>query len=311
MIIFCCQLYFTLIWCIPKTYKIKKGTHFMKVKNVDLQPGTLLAELVGTFILATVAVTVANPIIVGFTLVVLVLAIGSISGAHVNPAITIGLWSIRKLDGIKVPFYWAMQFAGAMLALLLSQMYKGGGFGISFASFNSLDAKILFAELIGVAVFAFAVAAACQRKEVDSTKALCVGLALLTGLAVGGGLLGQAVQNVSVSANNKEMPRVTMVDGAILNPAIALAATEKNEQQNSLGSLTGQTEATTSSVPSSRLTWETIIGGLAGGVIGMNLYLIVAGENPFKKKQTVSAKVTSVFKKGKKEVKKTAKKVKK
>lgn len=283
----------------------------MKVKNVDLQPGALLAELVGTFILATVAVTVANPIIVGFALVVLVLAIGSISGAHVNPAITFGLWSIKKLEGIKVPFYWAMQFAGAMLALLVSQMYKGGGFGISFASFNSFDAKILFAELIGMSVFAFAVAAACQRKEIDAAKGLCIGLALLTGLAVSGGLLGQAVQNTSVSNGSKEMPRVTKVDGAILNPAIALAATEKSDQQSSLSSLTGQTEATTSTTPSSRLTWETIIGGLVGGAVGMNLYLVTAGENPFKKKKTVGAKVTSVFKKGKREVKKTAKKVKK
>lgn len=282
----------------------------MKVKNVDLQPGALLAELVGTFILATVAVTVANPIIVGFTLVVLVFAIGAISGAHVNPAITFGLWSIRKLDGIKVPFYWAMQFAGALLALLVSQMYKGGGFGLSFASFNSLDAKILFAELIGMAVFAFAVAAACQRKEVDSAKALCVGLALLTGLAVSGGLLGQAVQNVSV-ASDGETPRIAKIDGAILNPAIALAATEKSDQQNSLGSLTGQTENTTATTAASRLTWETIIGGLVGGVIGMNLFLVTAGENPFRKKQTVSAKVTAVFKKGEKEVKKAAKKAKK
>lgn len=283
----------------------------MKVKNVDLQPGTLLAELVGTFILATVAVTVANPIIVGFTLVVLVLAIGSISGAHVNPAITFGLWSTRKLEGIKVPFYWAMQFAGALLALLVSQLYKGSGFGISFASFNSLDTKILFAELIGMSVFAFAVAAACQRKELDAAKAFCIGLGLLTGLAVSGGLLGQAVQNVGVSSAQQAAPRVAQVDGAILNPAIALAATEKSDQQNALGSLTGQADNASTSTPASRLTWETIIGGLVGGAIGMNLYLVTAGENPFRKKKTVGAKVTAVFKKGKKEVTKATKKVKK
>ncbi len=284
----------------------------MKAKNLNVQPTALLAELVGTFILATVAITVANPIIVGFTLVVLVVALGAVSGAHVNPAITFGLWSIKKLEGIKVPFYWAMQFAGALLALLVSQFYQGGNYGISFASFTQLDGKIFLAELLGTAVFAFAVAAAVQRKELDSAKAFAVGLGLLAGLAVGGGLLGQAAQNANTSAS-KEIPRVTKIDGAALNPAIALAATEKAEQQNALQSLTGQTEATTNKLAASRLSWETLLGALIGGALGMNLFMLVAGEavNPFKKKETVATKVTTVIKKGKKEVKKVAKKAKK
>jgi glycerol uptake facilitator-like aquaporin len=284
----------------------------MKAKNLNLQPNALLAELVGTFILATVAITVANPIIVGFTLVVLVLAIGGISGAHVNPAVTFGLWSVKKIEGIKVPFYWAMQLAGALLALLVSQFYQGGSYGISFASFGSFDGKIFLAELLGTAVFTFAVAAAVLRKELDSAKAFAIGLALLTGLAVGGGLLGQAVQNISASGA-KETPRVAKIDGAILNPAIALAATEKAEQQTaSLQSLNGEQEAP--KTPASRLTWETLLGALVGGALGMNLLMVLAGEgvNPLNRKDTsVAAKVTTVIKKGKKEVKKATKKAKK
>jgi aquaporin Z len=274
----------------------------MKAKNLNLQPTALLAELVGTFILAIVAITVANPIIVGFTLVVIVLAIGAISGAHVNPAVTFGLWSIRKLEGIKVPFYIAMQLAGALLALLVTQFYQGGDYGISFASFNSFDGKIMLAELFGAGVFTFAIAAAVQRNLADSAKALCIGLALLTGLAVGGGLLGQAVQNVNMSADDKEPPRVTKIDGAVLNPAIALAATEKAQQQSSMQSLTGEQNSKETKRPASRLTWETLLGALIGGAVGMNLFMLTAGAPvaPLKKKETATAKVTKVFKKGKK-----------
>lgn len=271
----------------------------MKAKNLNLQPTTLLAELVGTFILATVAITVANPIIVGFTLVVLVLAIGAISGAHVNPAVTFGLWTIRKLDGIKVPFYFAMQLAGALLALLVSQLFQGNGYGISFASFGSFDGKILLAELLGTAVFTFAIAAAVQKNLADSAKSLAIGLGLLTGLAVGGGLLGQAVQNVNLSAENQEQPRITKVDGVVLNPAIALAATEKSEQQNSLQGLGGQAEENENQKqPASRLTWETLLGALVGGAIGMHLFMVTAGAavNPFKKKETVVDKVVKKVK---------------
>lgn len=282
----------------------------MKAKNLNLQPGTLLAELVGTFILATVAITVANPIIVGFTLVVLVLALATISGAHVNPAVTVGLWSVRKLEGIKVPFYIAMQVAGALLAMLVSQYYQGGNYGLSLSSFGNIDGRILLAELIGAAVFTFAVAAAWQRNLADSAKALCVGLGLLTGLAVGGGLLGQAAQSMGAATDGK-MPRVAQVDGVTLNPAIALAATEKSDQQSSLGSLTGQESANSDKQPASRLTWETIIGTFAGGVIGMHLFMALDGASPLKKRQTAGARVTAVFKKGQKEVTKVAKKAKK
>lgn len=281
-------------------YEQTKEGSSMKAKNINLQPGALLAELVGTFILATVAVTVANPIIVGFTLVVLVVAIGAVSGAHVNPAITFGLWSVKKLEGVKVFAYWAMQLLGAILALLVAQMYKSDGYGISFASFNSFDGKVLLAELLGTLVFAFAVAAAVHREVSESAKALCIGLALLTGLAVGGGLLGQALQAPSL-ATGEATSRVTKIDGAILNPAIALAATEKAEQQNAL--LSGEDEKAETKRPASRLTWETLIGGLAGGAIGMHLFMGIIGESPLKKEtkaEKAKAKVTKVFKKGKK-----------
>lgn len=282
-------------------YEQTKEGPFMKAKNLNLQPTVLLAELVGTFILATVAITVANPIIVGFTLVVLVLALGAISGAHLNPAITFGLWSIRKLEGIKVPFYMAMQVLGGLLALLVSQLYQGTGYGISFASFNSFDGKILLAELLGTAVFAFAFAAVWQRELIDSSKALCVGLALLTGLAVGGGLLGQAAQNLTASADAKETPRISKIDGAILNPAVALASTEKNVQQDQLQSMTGQAQpAASKKKAASRLTWETLLGSLVGSAIGMNLFMVTVGVNPFKNNVAPKARVTNVFKKGKK-----------
>lgn len=281
-------------------YEQTKEGFSMKVKNINLQPGTLLAELIGTFILTTVAITVANPIIVGFTLLVLVLTLGSVSGAHLNPAISFGLWSVRKLEAIKLPFYWAMQLVGALLALLLSQMYQGTNYGISFASFNNLDAKILIAELVGTAVFAFAFAAAWERKDINSAKALAVGLALLTGLAVGGGLLGQAAQ--APAASTKEAGRITKIDGAVLNPAIAFASTERADQQGSLQSLTGQPQAASSTKrPASRLTWETVLGGLVGGAVGMNLFMVTAGINPLKRESaTKEAVVTRLFNKGKK-----------
>lgn len=274
----------------------------MKLKNLSLQPSVLAAELVGTFLLTTVAlVTQGNLLIVGLTLAVLVLALGAVSGAHVNPAVTFGLWSARKLEAIKVPFYWAMQFAGALLALLLVQWFKGGDFGISF-SVNHFDPRLVVAEVAGTAAFAFAIGSAVQRNLSDGAKAAAIGLGLLVGIAIGGGLVGQAAQSPDLlkSAKDGQTPRVSKVDGATLNPAVALAATEKDAQQSSLQSLMGQEDEAKATTAKSRFTWESIVGTLVGGAVGVNLAVAMSGVNPFKKQETVTAKVTKVFKKGKK-----------
>ena len=274
----------------------------MKLKNLSLQPATLLAELIGTFVLTTVAlVTQGNLIILGFTMIVLVLSVGSVSGAHVNPAVTFGLWSVKKLEGIKVPFYWIMQFAGALLALLLFQWFKGGNIGLSF-DFNHFDMRLVLAEVAGAAAFTFAISTAIETKLTESAKALSVGLGLLVGLAVGGGLLGAASQSQALlsTAKNGETLRVTKVDGAVINPAIALAVTNKDEAATQ--SLTGDASASTSTKqPASRFTWETVVGALVGGALGANLALLTLGVNPMQKeKVTARTTVTKIFKKGKK-----------
>lgn len=270
----------------------------MKLKNVDINPAALLAEVVGTFVLATVALTVGQPLLVGLTLVVLVFAVASISGAHLNPLVTFGLWSIKKLETVKLPFYWAAQFAGALFALVAVQLYKGDNLAISFASFGSFDAKITIAEIIGAAIFMFTIASVVERKQVEAAKAAAIGLALMVGLYVGGGLLNLAVQNVNATA--KETPRIAQVDGVVVNPAIAMAATEKDQSAQSFLA----TSKKESKTPASRLTLETVVGSLLGAVIGANLYMVLAGVNPYAKKQTVATKVKTT-------VKKTVKKAKK
>ena len=278
----------------------------MNLKKYDVVPTALLGELIGTFVLAIIAVTIGQPLITGFTLIVLVLALSAISGSHLNPAVTFGFWSTKKINTVKALFYWLMQFAGAYLALLVTQLYKGGSYGVSFASFSAFDAKVLLAELIAVAIFTFAIAAAVNRKLADAAKALAIGLGLMAGVYAGSGLLGLAAQNVS--ATTKEQPRTALVDGVVANPAIAIVATEK-DQQSALSQY-GISQTAAAKQPASRFSLETLVGTLIGGALGMNLYFVAAGENPFEKKG-VKASVARVFKKGEKAVKKTAKKAKK
>lgn len=55
----------------------------------------------------------------GLSLLIMAYAIGPISGCHINPAVTAGMWMARKVDTALVPVYWAAQFLGAGIGGLL------------------------------------------------------------------------------------------------------------------------------------------------------------------------------------------------
>lgn len=273
----------------------------MKVKNTNIPLPALAGELVGTFVLAIIALTIGQPLLVGLTLVVLVLGLNVISGANLNPAVTFALWSVKKMETVKALFYWIAQFIGGLFALYVTQLFKGGETQISLSSFSSFDTRIVAAEIIGMAIFAFVVVSVVNRKAPEGVAASAIGLALMVGLYAGGGLLNLAAQNVSADA--KSAPRVTKVDGAILNPAIALAATEKEDQSSALQQQLGGQDSTKTTTPISRLTLETTVGTLIGAALGANLFMLLAGESPFVKKKAVTEKVTTTIKKATKKVK--------
>src|SRR5437879_3651280 len=91
-----------------------------------------LAELLGTMLLIVLGDGVVANVVLnktkgqnagwivitagwGFAVTVAVYAVASFSGAHLNPAVTIGLASIGKFAWAKVPVYIAAQLLGALL----------------------------------------------------------------------------------------------------------------------------------------------------------------------------------------------------
>ena len=90
----------------------------------------LMAEVVGTFglvffcagsahvnwwsggSLGTLGVGLAN----GFGVAAMIFAFWSVSGAHLNPAVSLGLWLTGRLEGRRLVPYLAAQLAGALIA---------------------------------------------------------------------------------------------------------------------------------------------------------------------------------------------------
>src|SRR6185369_1826275 len=55
----------------------------------------------------------------GLTVLTMAYAIGNISGCHLNPAVTVGLWAAHRFPAKDIAPYTIAQVAGAILAALV------------------------------------------------------------------------------------------------------------------------------------------------------------------------------------------------
>jgi aquaporin NIP len=109
----------------------------------------LVAEAVGTFALVFAgcgAIMVDSDtgalghvgvaISFGLVIMVMIYAVGHISGAHFNPAVTLGFALTRHFPLPRVGLYWAAQMAGALVAALLLRASLGNvaGVGVTLPS---------------------------------------------------------------------------------------------------------------------------------------------------------------------------------
>jgi glycerol uptake facilitator protein len=135
----------------------------------------------------------------GMAVFVAVFAVALFSGAHINPAVTIGLAAAGKFDWVNVPSYLAAQFIGGGLGALLMWLH----YRPHFTNTEDTDLKLavfctgpairnplsnFISETIGTFVLVFGVLyLAAPDVGLGALDALPVGfLVLVIGLSLGG-----------------------------------------------------------------------------------------------------------------------------
>ena len=165
----------------------------------------LVAEFIGTFALTMAVLSMLTnggdlfqtAAAAGFTLALMVLVIGPVSGAHINPAVTLGLWSIRKVETAQAFAYWGAQFLGAIAAWLLVENARDSD--LPAIAGSGYDVHVVVAEMIGTLVFVFGIAAAVNRKYEGGQLAAAVGGSLSVGILIAAALGSNAVLNPAVA----------------------------------------------------------------------------------------------------------------
>ncbi len=163
----------------------------------------ILAEFLGTAILTAVVLAVSKSnvgipyfvsLLAGLTIAAGTLVFGAASGAHFNPAITIGLWSVRQIKALPAIVAVAAQLLGGVVAYLLYSYLVNHTMPNMV---NHYDSRVLVAEAVGAFVFSLGWAAAVYHKLDGGKSAFLVGAALTVGIIVASvgsaGLLNPAV----------------------------------------------------------------------------------------------------------------------
>ena len=139
----------------------------------------LLAAVVGSGIMGerlaggNVAITLlANTLATGAMLVALILTLGPISGAHLNPVVTLAMNLLGELPWREAPVYLASQLAGAFAGVASAHLMFG--LPLFFASNHSRDgAAQLWSEVVATFGLVFVIWG-CSRFR-PSTTAYAVG----------------------------------------------------------------------------------------------------------------------------------------
>ena len=162
------------------------------------------AELLGTFALVAVgpgAVMVAarthafgsSGIALAFGLVVtlVVASSGHLGGAHINPAVTLGFWSVRRFSSRDVIPYVAAQCVGAIAAAELLVWLVGpvGGFGATVPAVPLAQAFVVEMGYTGLLGFVI-MAVATDERTPTSIAPFAIGATIFAGALVTGPLTG-------------------------------------------------------------------------------------------------------------------------
>jgi MIP family channel proteins len=177
-----------------------------------------VAEFVGTFILVlSIAATavaaaldmpvagpayssVAVPLAGGFALMVVVAGLGHISGAHLNPAVTLALAARGRFPWRNVPAYLIAQMAGALTAALTVWAIDGDRARTTAKLAATSPAagvgagRVLLVEAVVTFVLVLVVIAVATDDRVPrSGAAAAIGFALIVAIFISGPVSGAGV----------------------------------------------------------------------------------------------------------------------
>ncbi len=167
----------------------------------------LVAEAIGTFALVFVGPgaimvdaengglgSVGIALAFGLVIMAMVYAVGHVSGAHLNPAVTLAFALRRHFPGARVPAYWVAQVTGAVSAAVLLRVSLGDIADVGATSPSGSQAQSFLWEVVLTAILLFVImAVATDTRAVGEAAAIAIGGTIALASLVGGPISGASL----------------------------------------------------------------------------------------------------------------------
>lgn len=185
----------------------------------------LFSEFFGTFLLVMVAAggpivnarfggdaipKAALVIAPGLMVLAIILFMGAVSGAHLNPAVTIAFWLRNDFPLRRIPAYVAAQFGGAVIAVMTVTAFVGkqgtAGLTLPGPGISTLGA-MLWEALLTVGLVSVILGTASGAQQIGPMAAIAVG-----GYIALAGLIGAPVSGASMNPARSLGPALVLGD---------------------------------------------------------------------------------------------------
>jgi len=153
---------------------------------VAIGPGAVMvAARTGAFSVVGIALAF------GLAVTIVVAATGHLSGAHINPAVTIGFWSVRRFPSRDVMPYIVAQSVGAVAASLVLAWILGpvGNYGATMLTLTvgrSFAVEAGYSAILGFVI----IAVATDERTPAAVAPFAIGATVFAGALVTGPLTG-------------------------------------------------------------------------------------------------------------------------
>jgi MIP family channel proteins len=180
---------------------------FLEAKRNPVDDGMMrryAAEFVGTFgiVFAPVALSATGSLhgsesglmaaawVSGLAVLAMIYALGHISAAHFNPAVTLGFALAGRFPWRYVVPYWIAEFLGGIAAAALAALLFGGGHGVHIPANGLLLRAVAVEAVLTFFLMLVVIAVATDKRANGAIPGLAIGLTVVFDVLIGGPVTG-------------------------------------------------------------------------------------------------------------------------
>lgn len=163
-----------------------------------------IAEFIGTFgiVFAPVALSATGTFsegdsglmaaawVSGLSVLAMIYALGHISAAHFNPAVTLGFAVAGRFPWRYVPPYWIAEFLGGITAAGVTALLFSGGYGAHVPASGSVASAIGIEAVLTFFLMLVIISVATDKRVNGAVPGLAIGLTVVFDVLIGGPVTG-------------------------------------------------------------------------------------------------------------------------